>query len=92
MKLVRASRPTADVEQKNEAVQAVRIFAFVTQDAVEDDLRGDEVRLGFAGVVSVRARAGREIDEREASGGTPRDNLRVVLLERREKEARRFAR
>src|ERR1043165_660529 len=66
VEFVRASRPRAQVQQQDEAVQPVRVLAFTGDDAVENLLRRNKVLIGLAGVIRVRARAGREADERPA--------------------------
>ena len=51
------------MQQQDETIQAMRVFAFAFQDAVENLLRRNEVGVRLAGVVGIRARAGREVDE-----------------------------
>jgi hypothetical protein len=81
MKLVRAPRPAAEMQQEDETVQAVRVGLLTLQDAVEDDLRRREVPVRFAGIIRVRPRAGRVIDERHLQLLGPSDDLGVVMLE-----------
>src|SRR6187431_779302 len=63
VKLVLPARPTAEMEQQDEPVQAVWIFAFALQDTFEDGLRGNEIGVRLARVIRIRARARGEVDE-----------------------------
>ena len=71
----------ADMKQQNEAIQAVGIDTLFLDDAVEDARRGNEVLVGLAGVISIRASAGRIVDDAHVHLPGPLDNLLIVMLE-----------
>jgi len=63
MKLVLPPRPAAKMEQQDESVQPMWVFAFLLHDAVEDGLRRNEICVRLTRVIRIRPRAGREVDE-----------------------------
>src|SRR5439155_14885596 len=82
MELVGATGTGANMQQQQEPVQSVRVRLLFGDDAVEDGFRGNKILFRFARVVGVRARAGREIDERQSHLLGPSRDFRVVMLVR----------
>lgn len=66
MKFVRAPRAAAEMEHENETIQAVWVFAFALEDAVEDGLGRNEVGLTLMSGIQTGKRAWCWGDDRHA--------------------------
>ena len=80
VEFVRPARSGAEVQQQDESIQPVRVFALFFEDAVKDDLRGHKIPVRLTRVIRIGPRAGGEIDEGHAQLGRPVGNLSVVMF------------
>lgn len=75
---VGASGAGSDMEEQEETVEPVGVLFFFPDDAVENGFSGDEVGGFLAGVIGIRAGAGRVIDQGQPHLIAPTNDLRIV--------------